>query len=91
MSNTGYILPEKYIGGKSAFSPYIFTDSELRGIFSAADNIQPSSNTSVVGHIAVPVILRLIYTCGLRPNEGRELKCQNINLVFNCVNWRYYL
>lgn len=27
-----------------------------------------------------PVLFRLIYTCGLRPNEGRELLRENINL-----------
>ena len=27
-----------------------------------------------------PVLYRLIYTCGLRPREGRELKTENINL-----------
>jgi integrase len=75
-----YILPDKYIGGKSAFTPYIFTDSELKKLFTAADNMKPSTNTSIVSHVAIPVILRLIYTCGLRPNEGRELKRKNLNL-----------
>ena len=27
----------------------------------------------------IPVMFRLIYTCGLRPNEGRELLTENIN------------
>ena len=30
--------------------------------------------TSPCRHLIIPVIYRLIYFCGLRPNEGRELK-----------------
>jgi integrase len=30
--------------------------------------------TSPCRHLIIPVIFRLIYFCGLRPNEGRELK-----------------
>jgi len=77
-----YILPDKYIGGKSAFSPYIFTDAELKGLFAAVDKMtrSPQAAKSIISHITIPVILRLIYTCGLRPNEGRELKCKNVNL-----------
>lgn len=74
-----YILPDNFIGGKSPFAPYIFSDSELNALFAAADNMKPISKTKF-HHIIVPVILRLIYTCGLRPNEGRELKCDNVNL-----------
>ena len=74
-----YVLPDNFIGGRSAYAPYVFSDSELRAFFSAADRTKPRNNT-YFNHIVVPVIFRLIYTCGLRPNEGRELKWQHVNL-----------
>jgi len=72
-----YILPDKFIGGHSSFTPYVFTDSELKSLFAAADSMKARAGT--LKHLVVPVLLRLIYTCGLRPNEGRELKRRNIH------------
>ena len=72
-----YVLPNKFIGGHSSFTPYIFTDNELKAIFTTADSLKERKGT--LRHIILPVLLRLIYTCGLRPNEGRELKRCNVD------------
>lgn len=74
-----YILPEKYVSVKHDFAPYIFTDDELCRLFSAIDRIRPARAEPFI-HVMAPVLFRLIYTCGLRPNEGRELKCGNVHL-----------
>jgi len=39
----------------------------------------PSTKKPFLNEIA-PTLYRLIYTCGLRPNEGRELLAENISL-----------
>ncbi len=71
-----YILPEKMYRNKQSKEPYIFSDNELKNLFLEIDRIDYKK-----GHLALiaPVLFRLIYTCGLRPQEGRELKCANIN------------
>ena len=74
-----YVLYDKYGSRKTTFKPYIFTDEELENLFKAIDTIKPSKEEPFISEIA-PVLYRLIYTCGLRPNEGRELKLENINL-----------
>lgn len=74
-----YILPEKYVSAKSNFAPYIFTDEELSRLFFAIDRISPTKTEPFIDVIA-PVLFRLIYTCGLRPNEGRSLQCKNVHL-----------
>lgn len=74
-----YVLPEKYVSDHHDFAPYIFTDEELRRLFAAIDQTPPSSKEPYISEIA-PVLFRLIYTCGLRPNEGRELLCENVHL-----------
>lgn len=74
-----YILPEKYVTQKLHFAPYIFTDEELHRLFLSIDQIQPTRVEPFI-HVIAPVLFRLIYTCGLRPNEGRELKCENVHL-----------
>ena len=74
-----YIFPDTMTSTTYKFSPYIFTDDELSRFFSAADSFSQNPRNPL-RHKIVPVVFRLIYTCGLRPNEGRELKRANINL-----------
>jgi len=74
-----YILPDKFAPSKTTFVPYNFTDDELSSLFTEIDRLPPYKNEPFFHEIA-PVMFRLIYTCGLRPNEGRELLTENINL-----------
>jgi len=73
-----FILPHGFVSDKKSFAPYIFTDAELNALFCAIDTIAPTKSEPFLFEIA-PALFRLIYTCGLRPNEGRELKRENIN------------
>jgi integrase len=61
------------------YSPHIFTESELSAIFNVADSFYEAINYPA-NHLAIPVLLRLLYACGLRPYEGRLLKRNDINL-----------
>jgi site-specific recombinase XerD len=74
-----YVFPDSMTDTKHRLSPHVFTDDELRCFFAAADAF-PTCSLNPLRHRIVPVVFRLIYTCGLRPNEGRELKRANINL-----------
>ncbi len=78
IGKAAYVFPEKYFCSRSLFVPYIFTDEEMTKLFSAIDAYENKSNPFI------PVIFstyyRLIYTCGLRPNEGRMLKRQDVHL-----------
>lgn len=73
-----YILPRGYVSAKTSYSPYILSDTELKLLFNAIDRL-PQDNRNGSTHGCFSVLFRLIYTCGLRPNEGRELKRANIN------------
>ena len=74
-----YVVPSGFYKQKSTFTPYIFTDDELRRLFAAADEL-PERKQRLLQNKVFPVLFRLIYTCGLRPNEGRELLRKDINL-----------
>lgn len=73
-----YVLPDKFVGGKSTFIPYIFTDEEIAALFREIDRAECSRDH--LQPFLLSTIFRLIYTCGLRPNEGRCLKRCNVNL-----------
>lgn len=75
-----YILPDKFAPSRSAFAPYLFTDDELSMLFAEIGRLPQKKNEPFLHEIA-PVLFRLIYTCGLRPNEGRELLTQNVDLA----------
>lgn len=74
-----YIIPEKYAPLKSHAAAYIFTDSELTALFTAIDQL-PSTKNEPFFDVIAPTMFRMIYTCGLRPNEGRGLLVENVNL-----------
>lgn len=79
MGENAYAPPEKYAPVKSAATPHIFSDSELTALFSEIDALPPTGKEPFLNEMA-PTLFRLIYTCGLRPNEGRELLTENVNL-----------
>lgn len=75
-----YIIPKQC--GKTPFRnfvPYIFTKEELSKIFEAADNLPPLERFPL-NHLEAPIMIRLLYACGLRPYEGREILRKNIDL-----------
>lgn len=73
-----YSIPDRFMSGKNIFVPYIFTDTELRNIFSAIDCFRTRGNRLLP--LTLSTYFRLTYTCGLRPREGRELKRYDVDL-----------
>ena len=77
---SAYILPNEY--GKDTYHtriPYVFTQEELLLLFEAAENLKIKESQPIT-KLEIPILLRLIYACGLRPNEGRTLLRKNIDL-----------
>lgn len=67
---------------KDSFVPYIYSEAELARIFLEADNYIPVSKNAVTGiDYKLPMILRLLYSCGLRLGETLQLKVCNVDFV----------
>ena len=85
VGQTAYVLPRGRVrttrksanNGKSE-TAYIFTDDEMRRLFAAIESIPDNRNEPMLREM-FPVMMRLTYTCGMRPNESRVLKVENIN------------
>ncbi len=73
MGYAEYIVPTDIFPAIHRGTPYIFTDGGLIRLFAESDR-EPYCKAGPCRHLIIPVIYRLIYFCGLRPNEGRELK-----------------
>ena len=74
-----YVIPKNFTVRKTKSEPYMMTDSELSAFFNEVDRITDSERDNMKRSTAA-VMLRLIYTCGLRPGEGLRLKTKNVNI-----------
>lgn len=79
VGKSNYILPSNSTARPIRYTPYIFSDKELAAIFDTSNRMEPHPK-SPCRQIIVPVMLRLIYFCGHRPNEGREIQNKDVDL-----------
>lgn len=72
------------------YIPYIFSDKEMERIFFIADTLQigkPRKNTLI--HVEFPMILRLMYGCGLRIGETLSLKMKDVDIDIGVLTLKY--
>ncbi len=63
------------------YVPYLFSDDELDMIFRSADNVvQHDKKADPLLAVEFPVVLRLLYSCGLRIGETVRLKTADVDL-----------
>ncbi len=75
-----YILPIGFsCSRRQTFIPYLYEAAELRKFFYGTD-LLPPHKLSPNREIIVPVLFRILYCCGLRPQEVRWLKREHANL-----------
>jgi len=79
-----FVIPEGTIGKDKPFQPYIFTDSEIKIFFKAADTLtyNPSLKQN---EYTVPVIFRVLFCCGLRPGEVLRIQFDELNLEIGTI------
>lgn len=72
------------------YFPYIFSDEELELIFGSADNtIVKDKKACIYLPLEFPVILRLLFCCGLRIGETVRIQMKDVDLengVLKLVN-----
>jgi len=64
---------------KSDYTPYMFSDAEIMRIVTVADNFEAGTMLTRSALI-FPVLLRVLYGCGLRLGEGRLLRWKNVDI-----------
>jgi site-specific recombinase XerD len=63
---------------KSNFSVYVFSHEEMDTIFKQSNNIYPNRRSTM--HLVMPVLIRLLYSSGLRVMEALTLQLKNLDL-----------
>ncbi|MGG0720024.1 tyrosine-type recombinase/integrase [Robertmurraya massiliosenegalensis] len=74
-----FILNSDYNLPAQPYKPYLFTDHELSILFHTIDKISPYWE-SPQREFTVPVLFRMMYCCGMRPNEPLNLKHTDVSL-----------
>lgn len=75
-----YILPDRFIPPQKIYTPYLLSDKKLSTLFSVIDAYPANPRLDALQPALFSTLFRLIYTCGLRPHEGRTLLTRNVNL-----------
>ncbi|WP_373230583.1 tyrosine-type recombinase/integrase [Cohnella sp.] len=73
-----YIAPPDTNTRHYTFIPYIFTHNEIERIFANSDQLYPRRYSTLP--LILPVILRMLYSCGLRISEAVHLQNKHVNL-----------
>lgn len=55
-----------------SYTPYIFSEHEISAIFKVSDSYTLCS-TSQYRHLILPLMIRMLYCCGLRISEATNL------------------
>jgi integrase len=73
------------------YIPHAFTETELKKFFAACDGILNFSKTPEQRSqkITVPIFFRLLYSSGIRTNEARMLKAEDVDFIQGVLNIRY--
>ncbi len=82
LNNLGYdayIVPKVKGLNHSSFVPYIFTHGQIAAVIKVADETEPREVSRNM-HLALPVIFRILYGCGLRVSEVVGLRYKDVNL-----------
>ena len=75
-----FLIP-KFIPGKTLkYIPHIYTDYELKHFFLESDRFLYDKRYPE-RHLVMAVIFRMIYCCGLRQSEARNLRMENVDLL----------
>lgn len=74
-----YLLPEQKRIYTASFAPYIFTHDQISSLIKAVDATEPWEGSKNM-HLALPVIFRILYCCGLRVSEVCNLEFRDVNL-----------
>ncbi len=71
----------------SPYTPYAYTEEELRRFFDACDNLKRPNNSleCKLNEIEFPVLFRLLFSTGMRTTEARLLMAKNVDLTKGIV------
>lgn len=83
--------PDENMGKRmiNRYNPCLLDENSMRKLFNTIDAYKSPSTSPSLFHVVCPVLFRMMYCCGLRPNEPGDLKCSDVNLENGVLTIRY--
>ena len=75
-----YVIPGGVPHKQIHYDAHIFTEAELKAFFASIDQCMKSPYAPYRCYV-IPVIFRLLFTCGLRSSEARSLSIDDVDLA----------
>lgn len=73
---------DDYTVSRTAYNPFLFTDKELLALFDALDLYKGKTcGKRLLPEIVLPVYSRMLYCCGMRPQEPPALRKKDVSLT----------
>lgn len=73
-----YVFPKGILPVyRSAFTPYVFSHMQMGQVICSAQNMVPSGRSEI--HVILPVLIKLLYSSGLRVSEALSLVVDDYN------------
>jgi integrase/recombinase XerD len=77
---SAYIYPRSMVTvDRYTYIPYIFSSDEIKRIFEVCDHYPPN-NCTPSRHLVLPLLVRMLYGCGLRISEATNLTREDVDL-----------
>ena len=87
---TDVMVPEIPRKERRTYIPHSFTDTELENFFRACDSFFRTQHCEQRSRkITIPVFFRLLYSSGIRTNEARMLRIEDVDLCHGILDIRY--
>ena len=81
-------IPNVRCTKNTGFIPHVFTDDEMKAIWASVDNIEPKAYYPNL-HKCIPVLFRLLYSCGLRISEALGITSNDVDFEKNVITIRH--
>lgn len=81
-------IPYVHFSRATAFIPHIFTNEEIDRIWQTVDNLRQEKQFSNA-HRCLPVLFRLLYSCGLRISEALAIELKDIDFEAKVITIRH--
>ena len=87
---TDVMPPEIPRAEPRTYIPHAFTETELKNFFAACDSIPtiPATKEQLSRRITIPVFFRLLYSSGIRTNEARMLRRDDVDFDHGVLSIR---
>jgi integrase len=74
-----FVLPPNFARKGQRHIPHIYSEEEIATLWDVLDHLHPRKGYPI-RHLVFPILVRLLYCCGLRPGEARKLRAVDVDL-----------